>query len=243
MRTLVVLPTYNEALNIEEVLRKVREALPDTGILIVDDDSPDGTADIAESFSDELGPISVLRRSEKSGLGSAYRAGFRWGIDNGYEIMVEMDSDLSHDPKALPELVKPFDDGYELIVGSRYVSGGTIPNWKWHRRLLSRGGNLYAQMALGVPIKDSTAGYRAYSAKLLDAIDLTTVKADGYGFQIEMTYRSKCLGAKMGEVPISFRDRERGTSKMSLHITVEALLLVTKWGLERLIGKSPKKKV
>ncbi|MGO9029026.1 MAG: polyprenol monophosphomannose synthase [Acidimicrobiales bacterium] len=236
MRVLVVIPTYNESDNIDRVLRRVRSALPDATVLVVDDGSPDGTADLAETIGKELGQIEVLRRMEKSGLGSAYRAGFRWGLDRGYEACVEMDADLSHDPDALPGLVAPLDKGFELVVGSRYVSGGSIPNWAWHRRLLSRGGNVYASALLGLGVTDSTSGFRAYAASVLDRIALDKVRADGYGFQIEMTYQAKRAGAPIVEVPIRFVDRVEGESKMSLFIVMEALGLVTWWGIQRVVG-------
>jgi len=230
---LVVLPTFNEAENIDEVLRRVRAALPDATVLIVDDGSPDGTADIAEELSDELGPLEVLRRAKKSGLGSAYREGFRIGIQRGFEALVEMDSDLSHDPAALPSLLAPLDDDADigLVVCSRYIPGGSIPHWSLHRRLLSEWGNRYASLMLGVKVRDSTSGFRAYRAAAVAKIDLEQIRADGYGFQIEMAYVIARSGWRVVERPIAFVDRVRGTSKMSSHIVVEALLLVTWWSL------------
>ena len=238
MRPLVVLPTYNEALNIEEVIEKVRAAVPHAQILVVDDGSPDGTADLAEELGRELGNVSVLRRSGKAGLGSAYRAGFREGLARDRDVMIEMDSDLQHDPAALPSLLAAIDDGADLVIGSRYVAGGTIPDWALHRRLLSRWGNRYAGFVLGLPVRDVTAGFRAYRATALEKIDLDAVKADGYGFQIEMAYAVKRTGGRIVEVPISFSDRVRGTSKMSSRIVVEALGLVTWWGIrDRLLRR------
>ena len=231
MRPLVVLPTYNEALNIAEVLTKTRAAVPDAEVLVVDDGSPDGTADLAEALGKELEQIQVLRRPGKAGLGSAYRAGFRVGLDRGLDVMIEMDSDLSHDPAALPSLLAAIDEGADLVIGSRYVPGGSIPNWRLHRRLLSRWGNRYAAAVLNLDVHDCTAGYRAYRATLLNRIDLDAVRADGYGFQIEMTYVVSQAGGKIVEVPISFSDRVRGTSKMSGRIVVEAMVLVTWWGI------------
>jgi dolichol-phosphate mannosyltransferase len=236
VRVLVVLPTYNESENIDRVLRRVRDALPDATVLVVDDGSPDGTAKMAEAIGREIGGIEVLRRQEKSGLGSAYRAGFRWGLDRQYEACIEMDADLSHDPDALPGLVAPLSNGYELAVGSRYIPGGSIPNWAWHRRLVSRGGNVYAQALLGLGVNDSTSGFRAYAASVLRRIDLDGIRADGYGFQIEMTYRAKRAGARIVEVPIRFVDRVDGESKMSTYIVVEAFALVTWWGLLRALS-------
>lgn len=231
MRPLVVLPTFNEAENIVEVLEKTRDAAPDAAVLLVDDGSPDGTADIAEGWGREHGGVEVMRRAKKSGLGSAYRAGFAEGLKEGYDILIEMDSDLSHDPAALPSLIHAVEDGASLAIGSRYVPGGSIPNWKWHRKALSRWGNRYAGVVLGLEVRDATAGYRAYAADSLSKIDLETIKADGYGFQIEMAYEVKKNAGRIVEIPISFTDRIRGESKMSGRIVVEALLLVTWWGL------------
>jgi dolichol-phosphate mannosyltransferase len=229
MRTIVVLPTYNEAVNIADVLRRVRKAVPTAGILVVDDASPDGTAAIVEEMAPEIGDVAVLRRPEKAGLGSAYRAGFAAAMHDGAEILVEMDSDLSHDPDDLPSLLAAVLHGADLAIGSRYVPGGRIPNWSWHRKMLSRWGNRYAAGVLGLAVNDATAGYRAYRATALTRIDLSKVRAEGYGFQIEMTYRLVRRGGRVVEVPISFVDRERGTSKMSNGIVVEALALVTWW--------------
>ncbi|MGO8870246.1 MAG: polyprenol monophosphomannose synthase [Acidimicrobiales bacterium] len=241
MNVLVVLPTYQESENIDRVLRRIRVALPDATVLVVDDGSPDGTADIAELLGKELGSIEIMRRHEKSGLGSAYRDGFRWGLERGFDACVEMDADLSHEPEALPRLVAPLSDGAELVIGSRYVAGGSIPNWAWHRRLLSRGGNVYASALLGLGVADSTAGFRAYAATVLERIDLDRVKAEGYGFQIEMTYEAKRAGARIVEVPIRFVDRVDGESKMSMFIVVEALGLVTWWGLQRVVESAQRR--
>jgi dolichol-phosphate mannosyltransferase len=232
VRVLVVLPTYNEAENIEHVLRRIRAALPEAGVLVVDDGSPDGTANMAEKLGGELANIEVLRRSAKSGLGSAYRAGFAWGLDRGWEAFVEMDADLSHEPEALPSLIEPLTEGVDLVVGSRYVPGGSIPNWRWHRRVLSQGGNVYAASLLRLHVADSTSGFRAYRAEALRRIDLDNVRAEGYGFQIEMVHRVLQNGGQVTEVPIRFVDRVQGKSKMSMHIVVEALLLVTWWGFK-----------
>ena len=238
MRALLVLPTYQEALNLVEVLDRVRQATPDTQVLVVDDGSPDGTADLAETHGAVVGGVDVLRRPEKSGLGSAYRDGFRWGLERGFDVLLEMDSDLSHDPAALPSLLGAIEHGADLVIGSRYVPGGSIPAWSWHRRLLSRWGNRYAAGVLGLAVNDSTAGYRAYRATILRRIDLDEVGAEGYGFQIEMTYEVVRRGGAVVEVPIAFADRLRGTSKMSSRIVVEALVLVTWWGLrDRLLRR------
>ncbi len=233
MRPLVVIPTYNESENIERMLRRIHECLPSAGVLVVDDGSPDGTADLVRAAAAELPDLHLLARAGKSGLGSAYRAGFAWGLERGYDAFVEIDADFSHDPAALPSLVEPLENGFDVSIGSRYVEGGSIPNWAWHRHLLSRGGNIYASKVLGLGVADSTAGYRAYSARILRRLDLEAVRAEGYGFQIEMTYRASQHGAAITEVPISFVDRAAGDSKMSSIIVIEALGLVTWWGLGR----------
>src|SRR6185437_10321854 len=167
MRPLVVIPTYNESENIERMLRRIHECLPDAGILVVDDGSPDGTADIVKTVAAEREEVQLLARSGKSGLGSAYRAGFAWGLERGYDAFVEIDADFSHDPAALSSLLAPLVDGFDVSIGSRYIEGGSIPNWAWHRHLLSRGGNIYASTVLGLGVADATAGYRCYSAWIL----------------------------------------------------------------------------
>ena len=238
MRALVVVPTYNEGANIEEVLRRTRAAVPEVEVLVVDDGSPDGTADQAEALAAELGGVHVLRRAEKSGLGAAYRAGFTWGLARGFDVLVEMDADLSHNPSALPSLLGALAGGADLVIGSRYVPGGTIPNWPWYRRALSRYGNVYANLALGLGVKDATAGYRAYRGDLLVLLDISHFRSTGYTFQIESTYRVRRAGGKVVEVPISFTDRVHGTSKMSSRIIFEALVLVTHWAVrDRLLTR------
>lgn len=235
--TLVVLPTYDERDNIEQVLRRVRAAVPDAHVLVVDDASPDGTGDLAEAVARDLGGISVLRRPAPTGLGSAYRDGFRWGLERGYDVLVEMDADLSHDPAVLPVLLRKIDDGADLVIGSRYVPGGISADWSLARRAISRIGCRYAQLMLRLPTRDATSGYRAYRAAALRSVDLDTVRANGYGFQVEMAYRVLRVGGAIEEVPIEFRDRTAGTSKMSLKIVVEALVLVTRWGVrDRLVA-------
>ena len=237
MKTLIVIPTYQEASNIAVVLRRVRSVTPDADLLVVDDASPDGTADLAEAVAKEVGGIQVLRRPSKSGLGSAYRDGFRWGLDRGYELLVEMDADLSHDPASLPDLLQAAVDGAELSLGSRYVPGGGIPRWTWFRRALSRWGNRYSSWALGLDVADATSGFRVYRAAALRSISLETVNAEGYGFQIEMVYRVLGSGGNIVEVPILFSDRTRGRSKMSTRIVVEALVLVTWWGIRARLAR------
>jgi dolichol-phosphate mannosyltransferase len=234
-RFLVVLPTYQEAENIEEVLRCLRAAVPGADLLVVDDSSPDGTAEVAKAVGEELGRVDVLMRSSKRGLGSAYRTGFREGIARGYGVLVEMDSDLSHDPKALPALLAAIDQGADLAIGSRYVAGGRIPDWSLYRRSLSRLGNHYVARLLRLDVADATSGFRAYDADVLGQLDLDAGSAQGYAFQIEMTHRICRLGGRVIELPITFAARTRGKSKMSLPIVLEAFLLVTRWGfVERL---------
>ena len=228
----MVLPTYNEILNVELMLRTLREVVPSVDVLVVDDDSPDGTAEKVQELAVQLGQIFLLRRGVKSGLGVAYRAGFTWGLERDYDHFVEIDCDFSHDPRALPSLLVAAST-HEVVIGSRYVRGGSIPRWSLSRRLLSRGGNEYASLMLGLHVADSTAGYRVYSRSALEKIHYQSVSADGYGFQIEMTHRARRGGASIVEVPISFSDRKRGESKMSGTIILEALWLVTKWSMER----------
>jgi dolichol-phosphate mannosyltransferase len=237
-RTLIVMPTYDEALNIDEVLRRVRTAAPTVDVLVVDDNSPDGTAAVARRVADELGQIDVLVRERKDGLGNAYRHGFRVGFDRGYEVLMQMDADLSHDPEDVPRLLEQLDRGAELTIGSRYVPGGSVPHWAWHRRALSRYGNRYACVVLGMAIRDATAGFRAYHADTLKAIDVFSTRAKGYGFQVETAYRVSRLGCALEEVPVVFRDRVRGASKMSLSVMGEEMLLVTWWGIrDRLLPR------
>ncbi len=230
MRTLVVLPTYDEAVNIADVLTRLRAAVPDVDILVVDDNSPDGTADLAKAAAEDLGQIDVEVRAHKDGLGNAYRHGFRIGMDRGYEILMQMDADLSHDPTAVPDLLGAIDAGADAVIGSRYVPGGSIPHWPWHRRQMSRWGNWYACAVLGMSVSDTTSGFRAYRIEVLEEIDIFSTRAKGYGFQIETAYRISRSGKKLAEVPISFTDRVRGYSKMSLSVAAEELLLVTWWG-------------
>lgn len=232
MPALVVIPTYQEAENVADVLARVRTSVPDAHILVVDDGSPDGTADLARAKADELGQIDVLRRAAKSGLGPSYRAGFAWGLERGHDVLIEMDADLSHDPAVLPQLIEAVTTGgADLAIGSRYIPGGSVPGWPAHRRLLSQWGNRYVGVMLRMPVRDATAGFRAYRASVLEAIGLDQVRADGYGFQIEMAYEVSKAGGTIVEIPIEFRDRIRGESKMAPNIVGEALWLVTRWGV------------
>ena len=239
VRVLVVLPTYDEGENIVEVLRRVRAAVSNADVLVVDDSSPDGTADIAKAAGHEMGGVEVLVRPAKAGLGTAYRAGFRHGHEHGYDVMVEMDSDLSHDPASLPALLQAVDAGADLAIGSRYVPGGSVPSqWPAYRRALSRWGNRYAALVLDMPVADATSGFRAYRAEALAALDLDKVRADGYGFQVEMAHRLSRSGRTIVEVPIVFLERKHGRSKMSLKIVAEALVLVTALGVRERIRRA-----
>jgi dolichol-phosphate mannosyltransferase len=230
-RVAVVLPTYNEIENIDEVLRRTRAALAHATVIVVDDGSPDGTADRVEVLRRFDRNLRLIHRTRKLGLGSAYRTGFGVALAEGFDILVEMDSDLSHDPAVLPQLVGAIESGADLAIGSRYVRGGSAPDWPFARRLISRLGCSYARVMLRVPVADATSGFRAYRAAALEAIDLDQVRADGYGFQVETAYRVHAVGGAITEIPIEFRDRVLGRSKMSARIVVEALLLVTRWGV------------
>jgi dolichol-phosphate mannosyltransferase len=234
VRVVAVIPTRNEVDNLEAVIKGVRAAVPDAGIVVVDDDSADGTGVLAERLARELGDIELLARPGKLGLGSAYRDGFRRAIDGGAEICAQIDADLSHDPQVLPALAANIEYGADLAIGSRYVPGGATESWPRSRRWLSRWGNRYAAGVLGLAVNDATSGYRAYRVTALEAMDFATVTADGYGFQIEMTHRLVRAGGKIVEFPIAFQDRRAGESKLSQGIVGEALGLVARlWIADR----------
>lgn len=235
MRTLVVLPTFEEAANIREAIVRLRAALPDADVLVVDDNSPDGTADIAKAAAEELGRVDVSVRPGKAGLGSAYRHGFELALERGYDAVVQMDADLSWSESALPAMLAQLESGRDLVIGSRYVPGGSIPHWPWHRRAMSRYGNRYACVVLGLPIHDATSGFRAIKASALRANNLFATRSRGYGFMIETAYRMHRGGADIAEVPVTFVDRVRGQSKLSLGVAVEELALATGWGLRDLL--------
>ena len=236
VEVLVVVPTYNEAENLALIAEAVRSH--DFGLLVVDDSSPDGTGDIADELAETDPGISVLHRTTKQGLGPAYAAGFAVALEMGAKVICEMDADFSHDPKDLPRLVQAVNGGADLAIGSRYVSGGGVDNWPWHRRWLSRGGNIYARTMLGTEVNDMTAGFRAFRANALRKLDFAGCEASGYGFQVEMAWAATKAGLDVREVPIIFRDRSRGTSKMGASIALEAMWLVTRWGVGRLLGRS-----
>lgn len=237
MLVAVVLPTYNESENIARLLTQLRNVLPDARLFVVDDNSPDGTGDIAERCAREMGGIEVLHRPGKQGLGSAYRQGFTHVIAQGVDVVVSMDVDFSHDPLAIPAMLAAIESGSDAVIGSRYVSGGGSKNWPLHRRLLSRWGNLYTGAVLGVKVRDCTSGFRAYRSSALAAIAPETTKAEGYAFLSELVVRLSRRGLKISEVPILFIDRENGTSKMSGRIIIESMLLVTRWGISHRLNQ------
>jgi dolichol-phosphate mannosyltransferase len=230
-RVVVVIPTYNEADNIRMITGRVRAAVPAADILVADDNSPDGTGAIADELALADNHIFVLHRAGKEGLGAAYKAGFAWAKDKGYDAVVEMDADGSHAPEELPKLLDALRDA-DAVLGTRYVPGGSVHNWPLHRLLLSRCGNIYIRMALGMPFKDATGGYRAYRMPVLDAINVDSVASTGYSFQVELAWRSHKGGFRLVEVPITFTEREHGVSKMSGNIFKEQLLRVTVWGVQ-----------
>lgn len=232
MRTTVVLPTYNESENLERFLRRLRAEAPDVAILVVDDESPDGTGAIADRLAAELGCISVMHRAGDRGLGNAYRAGFAHVLDEGVDVVVSMDADFSHDPSDVPRLVAELDRvGADMVIGSRYVPGGAVVNWPAHRRWLSRWGNRYTAWALGLEVRDCTSGFRAYRADVLRSIDVASTTAEGYAFLTELVRRSAQRERTVAECAITFVDREAGESKMSWRIIVESMGKVTRWGV------------
>lgn len=230
MKTLIIVPTYNEIVNLPIIVEGILKQAPEVNILVADDDSPDGTGALADKLAAADTRVNVLHRTEKAGLGAAYLAGFAWGTSKGYELLVEMDADGSHRPEDLPALLKAAETA-DLAIGSRWVKGGSVVNWPISRKLISRTGNTYANIMLRSGINDMTAGFRAYKTSFLNSMDLAGVAARGYGFQVEMAWRSKRAGGKIVEVPITFVERIHGESKMSSGIVIEALWLVTKWGL------------
>ena len=245
MRTLVIIPTYNERENIGSIVGRVRVSVPDAEVLIVDDGSPDGTGELADALAATDASVHVLHRTGKEGLGAAYRAGMTWALDAGYSAIVEMDADGSHQPEQLPRLLGALggasDDltteedapgvGADVVLGSRWVEGGGVVNWPARRRFISRGGSAYSRIALGLPVKDVTGGYRAFTADALRALQYERTDSQGYCFQIDMTRRAFDAGLTIVEVPITFVERERGASKMGGGIVVEAMVRVTLWGL------------
>jgi len=235
-RVVVVIPTYNEAANLEPVLARLRLAVPQADVLVVDDASPDGTGVLADRLAGADPAVAVLHRPAKEGLGAAYLAGFEWGLTRGYDVLVEMDADGSHRPEELPRLLAALS-GADLVIGSRWIPGGAVHDWPLHRRLLSRGGNAYARLVLGLPLRDVTAGFRAFRRGTLEGVKLCDVASQGYCFQVDVAWRAVAAGCRVVEVPITFVERERGVSKMDRAIVTEALWRVTAWGLTRRIGR------
>ncbi len=235
-RTLIVTPTYNERDNLERFVASVRAAAPEADVLVVDDASPDGTGDIADALATRDPRVRVLHRAGKLGLGTAYVDAFRRGLDEGYERFFEMDADLSHDPRHLPAFFEALDAGAEVVVGSRNIPGGRVEGWGPGRHVLSKGGSLYSRVILGTPVRDLTTGYKAFTRRALEAIDLASIHSNGYSFQIEMTFRALRRGLRVVEVPIVFVDRTAGRSKMSRRIFAEAIGVVWRLRWESLRG-------
>jgi dolichol-phosphate mannosyltransferase len=230
-QVLVIVPTYNEADNVRQITERLRAAVPEAHLLVADDNSPDGTGAIADELAAADDHVHVLHRPGKQGLGAAYVAGFGWGLERAYDVIVEMDADGSHAPEELPRLLNALRDA-DLVLGSRWVPGGKVVNWPKSREMLSRGGTLYTRLALGLPLHDATGGFRAYRSEVLEKIDLQAVASQGYCFQIDLAVRTWRAGFRVVEVPITFADRERGQSKMSSNIVREALWRVTVWGAQ-----------
>ena len=237
-RVLVVVPTYDEAETLPGTLARLRAAVPDADVLVVDDGSPDGTGDLAEQAAAADPGVHVLHRSGKQGLGKAYVAGFGWALERGYDVVVEMDADGSHQPEELPRLLDALaaereHGSADLVIGSRWVPGGRVVHWPWHREVLSRGANTFTRLAMGLPVRDATAGFRAYRAPVLASLHLAEVESQGYCFQMDMAWRVHLAGGVIREVPIEFVERVQGRSKMSNTIVLEALVRVTAWGAVR----------
>lgn len=242
MRVVTIIPTYNELESLPITVGRLRAAVPDSDVLIVDDNSPDGTGALADKMASEDSNIHVMHRTGKAGLGAAYLAGFRWALDAGYDVLVEMDADGSHKPEQLPSLLAQIPLGADLVIGSRWVKGGSVVNWPLHRKAISRCGSFYSRVMLGVKLRDITAGYRAFRRETLEALDLNAVDSVGYGFQVDMTFRVAQAGMNIVEVPVTFVERELGVSKMSGNIVIEAMWNVTKWGLGARWAKLTSKK-
>jgi dolichol-phosphate mannosyltransferase len=240
LRVLVVVPTYNEVVNLGPVLERLQAAVPEAHALVVDDGSPDGTGEVADALAAQDPRVHVLHRPAKAGLGPAYVAGFRWARERGYRVLVEMDADGSHAPEQLPRLLSALADGADLALGSRYVPGGRVTDWPAHRLLLSRVGNAYTRWALRLPLADATGGFRAARAELIDRLPFDQVASQGYCFQVDWAWRAWRAGARVAEVPITFAERTYGRSKMSGSIVGEALVRVTLWGIrDRLADRLP----
>ncbi|HEV3379842.1 MAG TPA: polyprenol monophosphomannose synthase [Trebonia sp.] len=238
-RVIIIMPTYNERQNLEIMAGRIRESTPDVDVLVVDDNSPDGTGDLADKIAEGDPHVHVMHRTEKAGLGRAYIAGFTWALERGYDAVVEMDADGSHRPEDLPKLLTAYGNGADAVIGSRYVPGGTVVNWPKSREFLSKGANIYNRIMLGTSIRDATGGFRVYRAQTLRKIGLDNIESAGYCFQIDMTLRVLQSGLSLVEVPITFVERERGASKMSNAVIREAFVRVAQWGISaRLHGHS-----
>ncbi len=236
-RILVIIPTYNEKENLERITARVRASVPEAHVLVADDNSPDGTGEIADRLAESDDHVHVMHRLGKEGLAAAYMAGFAWGLEEGYDVLIEMDADGSHQPEQLPLLLDALRDA-DLVLGSRWVPGGRVVNWPKSREILSRGGNLYTRLALEMPLRDATGGYRVFRASTLRALDLDNVASQGYCFQVDMARRALQSGLRVAEVPITFVERELGTSKMSGSIVREALWRVTVWGVQERVSRA-----
>lgn len=235
-KIVVMIPTYNERENLPRIVSRMRAAVPEADVLVLDDNSPDGTGAVADKLAADDGQVQVLHRTSKEGLGAAYLAGFAWGLERGYDVLVEMDADGSHQPEQLRTLLGALAHA-DVALGSRWVSGGSVVNWPWHRKVLSLGGNLYTRVLLGVPVGDATGGFRAYRASALRTLDLHDVASQGYCFQVDIVWRAVRRGLTVVEVPITFVEREIGDSKMSQGIVGEALRSVTIWGARYRFGQ------
>jgi dolichol-phosphate mannosyltransferase len=239
---LVIIPTYNEAENIKSIVGRVRQAVPDAHVLVADDNSPDGTGKLADELAAEDDHVQVMHRKGKEGLGAAYLAGFRWGMEHDYGVLIEMDADGSHQPEELPRLLTALKSA-DLVLGSRWIPGGRVVNWPKSREYLSRGGSTYSRLLLDVPIHDVTGGYRAFRKETLEGLGMSEVASAGYCFQVDLAWRAVKAGFHVIEVPITFVERERGDSKMSRNIVAEALWRVTAWGVSsrasKIVGRKP----
>jgi dolichol-phosphate mannosyltransferase len=230
-RVIIVMPTYNERQNLENMAGRIRSATPDVDLLVVDDNSPDGTGDLADKLAETDSHVHVMHRTEKAGLGRAYIAGFNWALEHGYDLIIEMDADGSHRPEDLPRLLEAVQAGADAVIGSRYVPGGSVVNWPKNREILSKGANIYVRLMLGTRLRDATGGYRVYRAATLRKIDLNNVESAGYSFQVDLTLRVLQAGLKITEVPITFVERELGASKMSNAVIRESFIRVAQWGM------------
>jgi dolichol-phosphate mannosyltransferase len=231
VRILTIIPTYNELDSLPRTLGRLRAAVPASDVLVADDNSPDGTGALADRIAAEDPQVHVMHRRGKEGLGAAYIAGFRWALERDYDVIVEMDADGSHQPEQLPALLSAVEDGADLVIGSRWVRGGSVVNWPFYRQLISRTGSTYARLMLGLGLRDITAGYRAFRRTTLEKLDFDSIESKGYGFQVDLAWRVARMGLSVVEVPVTFVERELGSSKMSGNIVVEAMINVTRWGL------------